>query len=1585
MGYVLPGWLDEILDFIGINFPNVDEDNYREMASAMRDFADKFEGHGADAHKAVERILASSRGWAVHSMQSHWSQVKAGHIDKIPELARLFADACDIVADIVFGMKTKAEAELAFMAGSVGISVGLSFVTGGLSAVLGAAETQAMRQAVKRILDEAADRIVDELLARVTAPVNAKLEAMVEDAVLNLANDAFSLPPDPGGTGTGGHGGRGHGHGGMQLASAGGTGAGGGFVLASAGGGAGDADLFIDHEEFESGAGRVSAHGSELHRNSATPLDRARGAFGRTKGKTPFTKAFDSVLEGALHGSEKALKKITTHVTETLPDRVRAASRLHKGIDLDVRDRVNGIHVRNGHSGDGSGHRGPLASARKSDHDLKIDEAKLSRQARALEAKATCGDPIDMANGQMVLSQTDVSLPGVLPLLLRRTHLSGYTGGHSFGPSWACTLDERLEKDDTLGGYWWYREDGSALAYPRLPDLPGDRVGPAEGDQLPLTYVTRGSSYVLTVQDPHSGLTRHFEPATARVGVWWLVSVEDRNGNTVTVERDHRDVPLTVTHSGGYRVGVDHDAEQNRVTGLTVIGDHPVRLRSFRYARAGDLITIRNAVGAATDFTYDDAHRITGWQDSNGTAFSYAYDSIGRVVETRGTDGILNSRIDYGDPDEDGSSTVTYTDSLGHATVYRANRYGQIVAITDALGHTASQRWDHHDHLLSHTDPLGRTTHWDWDESGNLASVTAPDGTITRITYNDLRLPVTLTAPDGSKTRQEYDGRGNRTAVIGPDSAVHRFTHHPTGALKSVTDPLGATLSLEADPAGLPVAVEDARGARTTCRRNALGRPLELTDALGRTSRYVWDAEGRLLIRTGPDGSSERWEWDGEGNCLQHTDPLGGVTSCAYGPFDLLSSRTTPDGRTHTFVHDTEQRLVQVVNPAGLTWTYTYDPVGRVLGETDFDGRTSRCAYDSAGQLITRTNAAGQSVGYEFDEGGRLSAKIAEGARTTFSYDAVSRLLSAESAECSMQFAYDAAGRLLAQTVDGRLLAFGYDPAGRRTARTTPTGARTACAWDEVGNHTALTVDEQHTLTFTHDLLGRETERAIGDHLFLDSQWDVSGRLARQSLTAQTGHRIRARSFAYRADDHLTAVHEEVTGRGTTYSLDPVGRPVGASGPNGPEAYTYDASGNQLTADWSDRAADITARGKRGYTGTRLLRAGHTYYRYDDAGRLVERTKKRLSRKTDVWRYTWDAENRLTSCTTPDGATWHYRYDPLGRRTAKYRLHDTGRVIEETRFTWDGPRLAEQTDTTTGVTLTWEHDGFRPLVQYERKPLHDEEVDSRFFAIVSDLVGTPTELVDANGTLAWHARATVWGATAISPDATAHTPLRRPGQYADPETGLYYNYFRHYDPETARYVSPDPLGLLPAPNPVAYVDNPLDLYDPIGLAPCTKDHYAWDGSIRYKPLDHLGRPTGVSACIRPEMLGSGSPAGQSKPPGWRGNGNAFNEARGHLLADRLGGAGVRHDAKHNLVTQTQDPVNTPYQRDMVEGEIFKAVKNKDQVVQYDVTAIYEGTNPIPVRLEYSAYGNKGFQLTGWLDNPAAGVRTAIPGWKPPDI
>ncbi|SCK61348.1 RHS repeat-associated core domain-containing protein [Streptomyces sp. AmelKG-E11A] len=195
--------------------------------------------------------------------------------------------------------------------------------------------------------------------------------------------------------------------------------------------------------------------------------------------------------------------------------------------------------------------------------------------------------------------------------------------------------------------------------------------------------------------------------------------------------------------------------------------------------------------------------------------------------------------------------------------------------------------------------------------------------------------------------------------------------------------------------------------------------------------------------------------------------------------------------------------------------------------------------------------------------------------------------------------------------------------------------------------------------------------------------------------------------------------------------------------------------------------------------------------------------------------------------TTPDGTRWRYRYDPLGRRTAKQRLSADGTsVVEEVRFTWDHLTLCEQTSHQSNIpntiALTWDHRDVVPLAQTERILTADdrqEEIDRRFFVIATDLIGAPTELIDETGDIAWRTRSTLWGTTAWSRDGSAYTPLRFPGQYYDPETGLHYNHFRHYDPETGRYTSPDPLGLAPAPNPVGYVDNPHSGCDPMGLMP----------------------------------------------------------------------------------------------------------------------------------------------------------------------
>jgi RHS repeat-associated protein len=96
----------------------------------------------------------------------------------------------------------------------------------------------------------------------------------------------------------------------------------------------------------------------------------------------------------------------------------------------------------------------------------------------------------------------------------------------------------------------------------------------------------------------------------------------------------------------------------------------------------------------------------------------------------------------------------------------------------------------------------------------------------------------------------------------------------------------------------------------------------------------------------------------------------------------------------------------------------------------------------------------------------------------------------------------------------------------------------------------------------------------------------------------------------------------------------------------------------------------------------------------------------------------------------------------------------------------------------------------------------------------------PAELVAADGTIAGYQQHTLWGGTLWHPGGAA-TPLRFPGQYHDPETGLHYNQQRYYDPLTGSYLTPDPLGLAPAPNPHAYVPNPLIQTGPLGLMSCS--------------------------------------------------------------------------------------------------------------------------------------------------------------------
>ncbi|WP_337261598.1 RHS repeat domain-containing protein [Serratia sp. MMO-24] len=98
-----------------------------------------------------------------------------------------------------------------------------------------------------------------------------------------------------------------------------------------------------------------------------------------------------------------------------------------------------------------------------------------------------------------------------------------------------------------------------------------------------------------------------------------------------------------------------------------------------------------------------------------------------------------------------------------------------------------------------------------------------------------------------------------------------------------------------------------------------------------------------------------------------------------------------------------------------------------------------------------------------------------------------------------------------------------------------------------------------------------------------------------------------------------------------------------------------------------------------------------------------------------------------------------------------------------------------------------------------------------------DHLDAPIQITDKSGNILWAARYHAFGKATITTSSIASN-LRFPGQYHDDETGMHYNWHRYYDPDTGRYITEDPIGLLGGLNRYTYVNgNPLFWSDPWGL------------------------------------------------------------------------------------------------------------------------------------------------------------------------
>ena len=139
------------------------------------------------------------------------------------------------------------------------------------------------------------------------------------------------------------------------------------------------------------------------------------------------------------------------------------------------------------------------------------------------------------------------------------------------------------------------------------------------------------------------------------------------------------------------------------------------------------------------------------------------------------------------------------------------------------------------------------------------------------------------------------------------------------------------------------------------------------------------------------------------------------------------------------------------------------------------------------------------------------------------------------------------------------------------------------------------------------------------------------------------------------------------------------------------------------------------------------------------------------------------------------------------------------------RFVWDGNVLLHETfkkdnSEHTEVT-TWVFEGFVPTAKL---------VNGKAYSIISDHLGTPILAIDSDGMEVWNRQLDIYGRvrkeykhSSLGDEVFPFVPFLYQGQYYDFETGLCYNRFRYYSPETGAYISQDPIRLAGG-NPTLY-------------------------------------------------------------------------------------------------------------------------------------------------------------------------------------
>lgn len=752
-------------------------------------------------------------------------------------------------------------------------------------------------------------------------------------------------------------------------------------------------------------------------------------------------------------------------------------------------------------------------------------------------------------------------------------------------------------------------------------------------------------------------------------------------------------------------------------------------------------------------------------------SWSYTYNSLGLVETANGprTDVADITTYAY---DTQGNLTQI-TNALGHITsLSNFDSYGNPQTLADANAVTTTLSYTPQGWLAS-ISTAGSTTSFEHDAIGQITKVTRGDGSWLQYTWNGARRLTRITNNLGESVEYDYDLMGNRTAQ----------------RLKDATSTLTQQQSWAYDE---------------------LGRLLRAVGARGQVRQFGYDLNDNPTSSQTPRQHSTISGFDALDRLVSSTDPLSGVTALGYDAQDNLTQVSDPRGVVTQYQYDGLGNLTQVISPDSGTTTYSHDAAGNVISKTDARGVVTTYAYDALNRLTARQHPANPAlnVQYHYD-------------MTASGNHGIGRLTAVQDASGILGYHYDARGNLVEQIrsvdVAGNdaydSLAYAYDTANQLTRIDYPAGFAVQYQRNAAGqvSEVDIVVDGQAPAAFASDLsylpFGPLKGLTWANGLSLSRSFDLDYRLTQQSIGPWQA------AYAYDANSNIESLQSGLFGD-LLYGYDALDRLTAEEQANLLQQYSYDAVGNRtskLITPQDNGQPQGSSTTTLGYatTSNRLIQIGSQSVTSDATGNL---TQDRASRELE-----YDAQGRLAKVRMSGNVVAEYRYNALGQRTHKTTATDITTFL----YGPDGQLLGENHYSSTGLKLASQY-----YLWLDSMPLgginlsyatNGAIASSTAFYLHSDHLNTPRLATDQAGQEVWRWQSDAFGLGLTTGSTTIN--LRFPGQYYDSESGLHYNYFRDYDPETGRYVESDPIGLDGGLNTYGYVEsNPLAYLDPFGLA-----------------------------------------------------------------------------------------------------------------------------------------------------------------------